>query len=91
MTLPTFSLPDSQTVSKFIDTISDNLAGAIAVNSSTYGMGIGPIVATDVSCMGTENTLLNCGVNYNTDACSHSEDAGAQCNATCKIFDRHTK
>ncbi len=84
--LPPPLLPYSQTVSIFADSTSDDSTGAIAIGNSTYGNALSPIVATDLRCTGNENTLLNCGVNYNTAACSHREDAGAQCNSTCKLY-----
>lgn len=50
----------------------------IAVGRAYFGSGTGAINLDDVQCMGTEDRLLNCTYNENSD-CSHDEDAGVFC------------
>lgn len=47
----------------------------------TYGPGLGPIYLDDVSCVGTENRLIDCSSQSpsGTHNCDHSEDAGVVC------------
>lgn len=56
--------------------------GAIAVTSSEFGLGNGPVLIHDVTCSGYEHNLLDCrngGIERNS--CSHSRDAGIVCSA----------
>ena len=43
-----------------------------------FGAGSGPILFSDLNCDGSESTLLECN-SYYPYYCSHSEDAGVQC------------
>ena len=53
---------------------------AIAYSNAYFGEGTGTIELDDVSCDGTENTLLDCTHStIGTSDCSHSEDAGVKC------------
>ncbi|XP_033106180.1 deleted in malignant brain tumors 1 protein-like [Anneissia japonica] len=48
--------------------------------SATFGQGSGPILLDDVSCSGSETSLLECNHNgQGNHNCRHSEDAGAIC------------
>ena len=57
------------------------LPGAIALYSSTFGQGYGPIFLDNVVCTGNESNLVECqhpGI-ARSQYCSHSEDAGVIC------------
>ena len=53
--------------------------GATAFREARFGEGSGSIVLDDVSCTGSEERLVDCSANDDTDGCTHSEDAGVQC------------
>ena len=49
--------------------------------SAYFGEGSGPILLDNVTCIGSESTLANCGhlgIGI-TRSCSHSNDAGVRC------------
>ena len=51
-----------------------------ALKSATYGQGSGPILLSNVSCIGVESSLADCdhfGVIVGD--CTHSNDAGVSC------------
>ena len=52
---------------------------AIAYSGAFFGAGSGPIHLDDVACTGSEAALINCTYDTITTDCSHSEDAGIQC------------
>ena len=52
---------------------------AIAYSGAFFGAGSGPIHLDDVACTGSEAALINCTYDTITTDCSHSEDAGVQC------------
>ncbi len=59
-------------------------ADAIAHSSSQYGtITDRPILLDEVFCTGTETRLVDCSYTSRHD-CSHFEDAGVECNTTCK-------
>ena len=54
--------------------------GAIGLTNEVFSEEVAPLLLTDVSCAGTESTLLNC--TYNTRPqylCGRFEDAGVVC------------
>ena len=51
-----------------------------AFGGSKYGAGNGPIFFRDAACAGTEYGLSYCISNTDTSGCTHSDDAGIQCN-----------
>ena len=53
-----------------------------AIGSAGFGQGSGSIILDNVTCAGTEPTIVNCshlGLG-NTINCNHSNDAGVRCN-----------
>lgn len=46
-----------------------------------FGMGIGPIFLERLTCVGTENNLLNCTseTNLGITRCTHAVDVGVRC------------
>lgn len=58
--------------------------GAVAVSNAFYGLGTGPILMTNVRCVGNESGLVNCTFSTLTGTCTHGIDAGVRCyeNAT---------
>ena len=54
------------------------LIDAVAVSGAFFGLGSGPIHMDEVSCDGSETTLLQCNHTTSHD-CTHSEDAGVRC------------
>ena len=65
-------------------------SGATAFSQAAFGQGNGPISLDDVSCSGTESTLLSCshgGVdNHN---CGHTEDAGVRCQSKKYFYSQY--
>ena len=61
--------------------------GALAFSSAYFGSGSGPILLDDVNCIGTENSLLNCGYTSNHN-CHHSEDVGVRCKGFLSSLER---
>ena len=51
--------------------------GALAYGNAAFGAGVGTSLFSSVNCNGSESSLLECG--YNTNGCSHSNDAGVRC------------
>ena len=51
-----------------------------AYRSAGYGQGSGPIWMSNVSCIGTESDLFDCGhFDMTIGDCTHSNDAGIYC------------
>ena len=51
-----------------------------ALSNAYFGQGSGPIFLDNVTCYGTESTLLSCNSNrIGYENCSHSEDASVRC------------
>ena len=52
-----------------------------AYNGAYFGQGTGLVILDDVTCTGSETTLVKCGHLGvgNTRSCSHSKDAGVRC------------
>lgn len=61
-----------------------NYVDARSVGFARFGRGnaSAPIHLDEVSCLGGETSLLDCGRRQQHD-CSHAEDAGVYCNETC--------
>ncbi|XP_052259361.1 deleted in malignant brain tumors 1 protein-like isoform X2 [Dreissena polymorpha] len=50
------------------------------LGTAIYGQGTGPIWLDDVTCNGTESSLINCRINnWSKHNCDHSEDVGVDC------------
>lgn len=52
--------------------------GAMQFSNARFGEGNGSIILDDVACTGTENRLIDCTFNPNSN-CGHNEDAGIRC------------
>ena len=55
-----------------------------AIGSAGFGQGSGPIWLDNITCTGSESTLISCGhlgVGV-TRYCNHHEDAGVRCSGT---------
>ncbi|XP_025103061.1 scavenger receptor cysteine-rich domain-containing group B protein-like [Pomacea canaliculata] len=66
-----------------------NSTTAVAVGSAKYGAGSGPILFSDLWCVGNETSLAQCQHSglYIHD-CGHSEDIGVMCNFTDQMTSR---
>ncbi|XP_041463290.1 CUB and sushi domain-containing protein 1-like [Lytechinus variegatus] len=53
----------------------------VAYGEAKFGQGTGSIFLDDLSCIGTETSLLACDRGHGSD-CSHAEDAGVRCFVT---------
>ena len=51
--------------------------GAVAYDNAAFGAGVGTSLFSSVNCNGSESNLLECS--YNTNGCSHANDAGVRC------------
>ena len=56
-----------------------NFAGSVAIKRAYFGSGSGPIQMDEVSCTGSETTLLQCSHTTTSHNCGHHEDAGVRC------------
>ena len=57
-------------------------AGAIAITSTAFGQGNGPVLLHNVMCSGFEYRLFDChNRGIETSGCGHSRDAGVVCSA----------
>ena len=66
------------------------ITGAIGLSNEVFSEEVAPLLLTDVSCTGTESTLLNC--TYNTRPqylCGRFEDAGVVCQGVCMYVGVH--
>ncbi|XP_041463878.1 neurotrypsin-like [Lytechinus variegatus] len=71
-----WSSADAQVVCRQLGYSGD----AFARSAAYYGQGSGPILLDEVSCLGSESTLSECGhLGWGTNDCQHSEDAGVSC------------
>ena len=43
-----------------------------------FGEGTGPVLLSDIACMGSEAKLTDCSYSY-ANSCTHSQDAGVDC------------
>ena len=59
---------------------------AVAVSTTIYGQGTGPIFIDDLACAGFETNILQCSNDRDTSDCTHSDDAGVQCREQSMIF-----
>lgn len=50
-----------------------------ATHNAEFGEGNGPIFLDDLTCSGTEDSILHCGRSRFNHNCDHSDDAGAVC------------
>ena len=61
-----------------LDAYCLTLIDAVAFSGAFFGQGSGPIHMDDVSCNGSETTLLQCS-HTTLHNCGHHEDAGVRC------------
>ncbi|XP_025102710.1 deleted in malignant brain tumors 1 protein-like [Pomacea canaliculata] len=66
-----------------------NSTTAVAVGSDKYGAGSGPILFSDLRCVGNETSLAQCQHwGFYTHYCGHWEDVGVMCNITQQMSAR---
>ena len=55
--------------------------GAVAFRSAQFGRGNGPIFLDQLTCSGTETSVLECrrSIPHGLPTCDHSQDAGVRC------------
>ena len=54
-----------------------------AYGSGHFGQGIGPIWLSNVSCIGIESNIFECGhLDMKIGDCTHSNDAGVYCSSS---------
>lgn len=53
--------------------------GAQIFSNAYFGSGMGPIAFRDLSCFGTENSILDCSYSMDAGTCTHADDAGVIC------------
>ncbi|XP_071497094.1 scavenger receptor cysteine-rich domain-containing protein DMBT1-like [Diadema antillarum] len=62
-----------------------------ALSEAAFGQGTGDIWLDDVSCTGTETSIVDCGISgIGVHNCRHSEDAGARCSVEVRLVDGET-
>ena len=54
------------------------ISATAAWGSARFGPGSGPILLSDLSCIGNESSITECG-HHSTHNCSHGDDAGVVC------------
>ncbi|XP_071153629.1 scavenger receptor cysteine-rich domain superfamily protein-like [Mytilus edulis] len=58
--------------------------GGVAVTDGRFGAGTGTILLDNVNCNGTEQDILECSYDNQTN-CVHSDDIGVICNGTTSV------
>ena len=82
---PNFDLTGLQVYRKGMSFELTFTAGGVAYSNARYGSGSGPIYLTDVLCIGSETSLLQCNSDpILSGGCSHSEDAGVKCEGVAR-------
>ena len=60
---------------------------SVAFRNAYFGEGTGSIWLDEVSCYGTESTLVSCSHNgLGSNDCDHYEDAGVYCEGSLIMF-----
>ena len=68
----------------FLTHPSTHLSGSIGLTNEVFSEEVAPLLLRDVSCTGTESTLLNCTHNTRPQyLCGRFEDAGVVCQGVC--------
>ena len=67
----------------YIHTYLHTHTGATARSLAHYGNGSGLIHLNNVNCWGSENRLVDCPYSNDVSDCTHSEDAGVDCQCKC--------
>ena len=63
--------------------------GSVAYSYARFGPGTGPIVLSNLFCIGTEASIFDCANSglFNVGTCTHAEDAGVECSRECQDGD----
>ena len=68
-----------------------SIGAVVYSGSSTFGPGNGPVFLSNIQCIGSEESLLECG---NTmlvgDYCTHERDVGVRCEGKVMYKSVHT-
>ena len=59
--------------------LSFRQADAIAIHTTRYGKGTGPIHLDRFVCFGDEDQLIDCGHGPISNECTHGQDSGVMC------------
>lgn len=62
---------------------------ATAISGAFHGQGSGPVLYSDVACLGSELSVAECPAN-NQPTCTHADDASVRCE-TSKTLENHKK
>lgn len=67
-------------INLIMDTRYSLCVGAVAITTTIYGPGTGPILLNNVQCTGLEFSLFDCAHSgIEAFSCSHSSDAAVSC------------
>ena len=63
----------------FIYNATFHSTDAVVVSNAVYGPGTGPVYVNNLACIGSEINILQCNYDEDTTDCTHTQDAGVQC------------
>ena len=55
----------------------------VAVGTGQYNLSGGPVVLSDVTCLGTEQSIVDCSFSVDTAGLTHQYDVGVKCVVPC--------